>query len=112
MAGLVEDTFGGLDGVTSNAGLYGFGTAYTLSVGLTQFVRATPSFGKVGATVTLTGPIDGATSVTFNGTPAVFTQVGSFQISATVPGNATSGSISVVTSVGTVSSASAFRVIR
>jgi len=112
MAGLVEDTSGFLDGVTSSGGLYGFGTGYNLSLGLSPFVRATPGFGKVGATITLTGPLYGATSVTFNGVPALFTVVGFSQISTTVPSNATSGNISVVTSVGPVTSAVAFRVIR
>lgn len=112
MAGLIQDTNGILDGVTSSGGLYYLGVSYTVSLGVPEFVRAIPNFGKVGAKITLTGPIFGATSVTFNGVPAVFTVVGSSQITTTVPSNASSGVISVVSPYGTVNSAVAFRVIR
>lgn len=112
MSGLIQDTNGLLDGVTSSGGLYYWGISYTVSLGVPPFVRAIPNFGKVGSRTTLTGlDFSDATSVSFNGVPAVFTIEGSSQISATVPGSATSGKISVVTAVGTINSAVAFRVI-
>jgi uncharacterized protein (TIGR03437 family) len=53
----------------------------------------------------------GASSVTFNGTPAAFTVVSSSLITATVPVGATSGKIQVVTPGGTLSSDVPFRVL-
>ncbi len=52
----------------------------------------------------------GASSVRFNGTSASFTVVSATQISATVPGGATSGPISVTTSAGTGTSSALFTV--
>ena len=111
LAGLVEHTFGFLDGVASVVGLYGFDTAYNLWLG-SQFVRTTPNFGKVGAAVTLTGPdFSDATSVNFYVVPSTFTVVGPYQISAAVPSGATTGAISVVTAIGTVERVVLFTVI-
>jgi len=112
MGGLIQDTNGLLDGVTSSGGLYYWGISYTVSLGVPPFVRATPNSGKVGSRITLTGPdFSAATSVSFNDVPAAFTLVGS-HLSATVPSSATSGKISVVTANGVVNSAVAFKVIR
>jgi uncharacterized protein (TIGR03437 family) len=66
----------------------------------------------VGAGVRILGTnLTGATSVTFNGTPAVFTMVSNSFITTTVPAGATSGNVQVVTPGGTLSSNVPFRVL-
>jgi uncharacterized protein (TIGR03437 family) len=74
-------------------------------------VEALPNFGKVGAAVKILGSnLTGATSVTFNGTAAVFTVVTASEIRTAVPTGATTGTIQVVTPGGTLSSNVPFRV--
>jgi len=71
-----------------------------------------PSSGKVGAKVTIgLGPYIGASSVKFNGTSATFKVPGSEFITTTVPAGATTGTISVTTPGGTVTSKQKFTVI-
>ena len=71
----------------------------------------TPTSGKVGAIVTITGTSFNAVSaVKFNGKAAQFLRDSSTQIRAKVPVGATSGPISVTTSAGTGTSASSFSV--
>ena len=69
-----------------------------------------PAKGPVGTLVTLTGTdFTGATAVAFNGTAASsFTVVNATTITATVPGGATNGSISVTTPAGTAISTGKF----
>jgi uncharacterized repeat protein (TIGR03803 family) len=88
------------------------GTVFSLSVGLGPFVETQTSSGKVGAAVTILGTdLTGATSVTFNGVPAVFTAISTgTAISTTVPTGATTGTVQVVTPGGTLSSNVPFRV--
>jgi hypothetical protein len=70
-----------------------------------------PTSGSAGTSVTITGSgFTGASSVTFNGTPASYTVNGASQITATVPAGATTGTIGVTTSGGTASSADTFEV--
>lgn len=70
-----------------------------------------PAAGPIGSTVTITGQNLGSTTqVMFNGVPATFTVVGPNQITVTVPSGATTGTVSVTTPAGTVSSPIAFRV--
>jgi uncharacterized protein (TIGR03437 family) len=67
--------------------------------------------GKVGAAVKILGNnLTGSTSVTFNGTAAVFTVVSASEITTTVPAGATTGTVQVVTAGGTLSSNVPFRV--
>jgi uncharacterized protein (TIGR03437 family) len=54
--------------------------------------------------------LTGATSVTFNGTAAAFSVVSSSEITTTVPTGATTGTVQVTTSSGTLSSNVNFRV--
>jgi photosystem II stability/assembly factor-like uncharacterized protein len=72
----------------------------------------TPTSGPVGTEVTITGSnFGGASSVTFNGTPASsYTVDSGTQIRATVPSGAATGSIRVITSAGTAVSSGAFTV--
>ncbi len=68
--------------------------------------------GHVGQTVTLTGSgFTGATQVAFHGTSSVFTvNAAGSSITATVPGGATSGKITVVTPSGTATSPKSYKV--
>jgi len=74
-------------------------------------VEAQPASGQVGATVKILGTnLTGATSVSFNGTPAVFQVVSGSLITATVPAGATTGTLEVVTPNRTLSGNALFRV--
>jgi hypothetical protein len=71
----------------------------------------TPNAGKPGDPVTISGVrFTGATSVTFNGAPAAFNVDSDIQITATVPSDGTSGTISVTTPDGTATSTKTFKV--
>jgi hypothetical protein len=72
-----------------------------------------PVSGVVGSAVTVTGAgLTGASSVTFNGTPAIaFNVVSDTAITATVPVGATSGTITVTTPGGSAASAQSFTVV-
>jgi len=117
-AGLVQATNGDFYGTTYQGGTFtcpligsGCGTVFSLSVGLGPFVRTLPTSSKVGAAVKVLGTnLTGATSVTFNGTAAVFTVMSRSLITTTVPAGATTGTVQVVTPGGTLSSNVAFRV--
>jgi subtilisin-like proprotein convertase family protein len=91
--------------VTSNA--------ITMTVNPTpSVVSFAPTTGSPGATVTINGSgFTGATAVSFNGTPASFVVTNDNQVSATVPGGATTGQISVTSPCGTSFSASNFMVL-
>jgi uncharacterized repeat protein (TIGR03803 family) len=112
--GLVQDTNGTFYGTTTVGGANspGDGTVYSFSVGLGPFVETRPTSGKVGAAIKILGTsLKGATSVTFNGTAAAFSVVSSSEITTTVPTGATTGTVQVTTSNGTLSSNVNFRVI-
>jgi uncharacterized repeat protein (TIGR03803 family) len=111
MAGLMQATNGEFYGTTADGGANGFGTVFSLSVGLGPFVETQTTVGKVGAAVKILGTdLTGATSVTFNGTAAVFNVVAPSLITATVPAGATTGTVEVVTPGGTLSSNVPYRV--
>ena len=100
-AGLVQGTNGdfygtAVKGGTSTACYLGSacGTLFSLSVGLPPFVKTQTTSGKVGAAVKILGTdLTGATSVSFNGTAAVFTVVSPSLITTTVPAGATTGKV-------------------
>jgi uncharacterized repeat protein (TIGR03803 family) len=97
-AGLLQATNGDLYGTTSSYGALGGGTVYSLSLGLSQFVKTVPHSGKVGSPVIILGTdLTGATSVTFNGTPATYSVVSPTEITTTVPDGATSGQLVATT---------------
>src|ERR1017187_9221619 len=111
-AGLVQDTNGDFYGTTTQKGGAASGTVFSLSVGLGPFVKPRPPFGKVGAAIKILGTnLTGATSVSFNGTVAVFEVVSTSEITTTVPAGASSGEVQVVTPSGTLSSNASFRVV-
>jgi uncharacterized repeat protein (TIGR03803 family) len=110
--GLLQATDGNFYGTTSAGGANGYGTVFSLSVGFGPFVRTLPSSGKVGSVVVILGNnLTGATSVTFNGTPATFTVCSTgTSIKTTVPSGATTGKVQVTTPNGTLTSNVDFRV--
>jgi uncharacterized repeat protein (TIGR03803 family) len=110
-AALVQDTSGNLYGTTTIGGTNGEGTIFSLSLGLGPFVETQPTSGKAGAGVRILGTsLTGATSVTFNGTPATFTVASPSLIITTVPAGATTGPVQVTTPSGTLTSNVNFRV--
>jgi len=116
-AGLMQATNGTFYGTTSVGGARPLatraGTVFSLSVGLGQFVEATPGSGQVGSGIKILGTkLMGTTGVSFNGTPAVFKVVSTSLIAATVPTGATTGFITVATPGGTLTSNVAFRVVQ
>jgi uncharacterized repeat protein (TIGR03803 family) len=110
-AGLVQATNGDFYGTTAAGGVNGgYGTVFRLSVGLGPFVELQTTSGKVGARVKILGnSLTHASSVTFNGTAAVFTASAS-EITTTVPAGAATGTVQVVTEGDTLSSNVPFRV--
>src|ERR1022692_4644394 len=111
-AGLVHDTNGDFYGTTYDGGANYDGTVFRLSVGLGPFVKIRPPYGKVGAAVKILGTnLTGATSVSFNGTAAVFTVLSPSLITTTIPAGASSGKVQVVTPSGTLSSNASFLVV-
>jgi len=109
--GLVQATNGTFYGTASQGGANNAGTIFRLALGLDPFVKTLPTSGKVGAAVMILGTdLTGATSVTFDGTAAVFKVVSSSEITTTVPSGATTGEVEVVTPRGTLSSNVSFRV--
>jgi uncharacterized repeat protein (TIGR03803 family) len=109
---LVQATDGDFYGTTVDGGANGDGTIFKLSVGLGPFVKTLPTSGRAGAPIQILGTdLTGATSVTFNGTPAAFTvNATGTAISTTVPTGATTGTVQVVAPTGTLSSNVPFRV--
>ena len=111
-AGLVQDTNGNFYGTAAGGGANGYGTVFSLSVGLGPFVETRPTSGEVGKVIEILGQgLTGATSVSFNGTAASFTVVSATEIATTVPPGATIGKVQVVTPSGTLSSNVFFLVV-
>jgi uncharacterized repeat protein (TIGR03803 family) len=111
-AGLVQDTSGDFYGTTDGGGARGDGSVYGLSTGLGPFLATLPKSGGSGRLVRILGTnLTGATSVTFNGTPAGFTVVSASEITTTVPVGATTGTVQVITPGGTLSSNVVFQVM-
>lgn len=102
--GLAQDTNGTLYGSTQLGGNALQGTLFSLSVGLGPLVKALPAAGKVGTGVGILGTdLTGATSVTFNGTPAQFTISSATLILTHVPAGGATGDIKVSLPGGTLS---------
>lgn len=83
-----------------------------MDVGLGPFVQPVLTFGHVGDRVTLVGTnLTGVSTVRFNGTPGTIKALDATAIVTNVPAGATSGSITVTTSAGTLTSNVAFTVL-
>jgi len=115
-AALVQATNGNLYGTTSYGGTHdacdgGCGTVFSLSVGLGPFVSLASTSGKAGKPIEVLGQgFTGTTAVSFNSTPATYTVVSDTFLTATVPNGATTGSVTVTTPSGTLTSNKEFRV--
>ena len=110
-AGLLQATNGALYGTTQYGGSAGDGTVFRYPLGAGPFVETLPASGKAGDSIKILGYLlAGATGVSFNGAPAAFTVVSGTEINATVPANATTGPVDVITSGGTLSSNALFSV--
>ena len=113
LGGLIQATSGNFYGTTPIDGAGAWGTLFRLSVGLRPFVETQPTFGKMGALVTILGTdLTGATGVSFNGTAATFKVVSKSEIKTTVPVGATTGKVKVTTPKRTLSSNVAFRITK
>ena len=111
--GLAQSTDGSFFALSSGGGADLDGTAFSLDIGLGPFVEAVPGSGKAGEPVTLLGSnLTGATSVSFNGTPAGFTVKSPTIIETAVPPAATTGLIQVVGPSGTLHTSAVFRVVQ
>ena len=109
--GLFQSTNGTFYGMTYLGGINDYGTIYSLALGLGPFVQTVPTSGKVGQRVLVLGNnLAGSTSVTFNGTPAVFSVVSSTLITTLAPAGATTGPVQVITPSATLTSNVRFRV--
>jgi len=112
LAGLLQATKGTFYGTASQGGTAGYGTVFSLSVGLGPFVALNPSSGKVGWQISILGDnLKGTTGATFNGLSANFTVLSPTHIKATVPTGATTGTIQVTTPSGTLNSNVAFQIL-
>jgi uncharacterized repeat protein (TIGR03803 family) len=116
---MIQDTNGGFYGTTNYGGTpiggcssgNGCGTIFSLTTFLAQFVKTLQAAGQVGGAVSIIGTdLTGTTSVSFNGTAAVFRVVSSTEITTIVPTGASTGPIQVLTPGGTLSSNVPFRV--
>jgi uncharacterized repeat protein (TIGR03803 family) len=108
---LIQVPSGNFYGATFEGGSDGNGTVFALGVGLSPFVETLPISGTVGMPVTILGfQMTGATSVTFNGTPATFQVVSGHTIKTTVPSGATTGPVIVTTPSRTLTSNVNFQV--
>ncbi len=95
--------------ITNDLGTSTTTAIFSLPPVLTTF---TPNAGAPGATVVIGGDdFVGATAVTFNGVAAIFTVNAQDRITTTVPASATTGSLTITTGYGSVSSLTAFTVL-
>jgi uncharacterized repeat protein (TIGR03803 family) len=109
--GLVQGTDGSFYGATPYTGTNNQGTVFNISLGLSPFVKTIPSSGSVGSVIQILGNnLTGSTAVSFNGTAANFIVVSGSNIQATVPAGATTGTVTVTTASGTLSSNLPFQV--
>ena len=96
--------------VVNGAGFASSAKALTVYVAPT-ITGVSPDSGGVGTPVVVSGTnFTGATAVKFNGSPASLTVDATGQITAIVPGSATSGPITVTTRGGTATSSVSFAV--
>jgi uncharacterized repeat protein (TIGR03803 family) len=109
---LFQNTSGILYGETFQGGSGGAGTFYSLDDKLPPFVSLVSTSGKVGDSIEILGQgFNGTTDVSFNGKVARFKVVSDTYLTATVPGGASKGSVTVKTSTGMLTSNHVFIVI-
>ncbi len=94
-------------------GAYGYGTVFSLDVGLGPFVTFVRAAGKVGQTGGILGQgLAGTSAVSLNAIPMNFQVVSDTYLTATVPAGATTGYVTVTTPTGVLTSNVPFRVIQ
>jgi len=109
--GLLQGTDGKFYGTTEIGGPLGSGTIYTFDNSLGPFVSFLRNQARVGQTFGVLGQgLSGASSVSFNGTPATFTVLKDTFLTAVVPAGATTVSVTVTTPGGVLTSNKTFRV--
>jgi uncharacterized repeat protein (TIGR03803 family) len=110
---LLQHTNGLFYGTASDGGAYGYGSVYTLNMGLDPFVTFVRPTGATGGQSQILGQgFTGTTSVTFNGVPATsFTVVSDTYMTAIVPSGATTGPVVVTTPSGPLRSNRNFTVV-
>jgi uncharacterized repeat protein (TIGR03803 family) len=105
---LMQDTSGAFYGTSFQGGNVAsgpYGTLFRLGMHLAPFVETVPAAGLAGSAVRILGTnLTGATSVSFNGTPATFTVVSQSEITTTVPSGATQGLVTVMAGATTLQS--------
>ena len=107
----LQHTNGLLYGSAEGGGTGGAGTVYSIDVGALPFVSLVLNAGKVGSQIGVLGQgFATATGVSFNGVPATFAVVSDAYLTAIVPAGASSGTVTVTTSTGTLKSNTNFRV--
>jgi len=110
--GLMQATNGKFYGTTQSGGADGDGTVFRLDVGLGPFVKTVLTSGSVGARVVILGTdLTGTTGVSFNGTAATFKIASATSIVTSVPEGGTSGTVTVTTPTGTLTSNVAFTIL-
>jgi N,N-dimethylformamidase beta subunit-like protein/IPT/TIG domain-containing protein len=98
----------GLLSVTTPGGTANSATVFAVAPTITSF---SPASGPLGTSVTIGGMnFTGATSVTFNGSAAMFTVTSDTAIQTQVPADATTGPLRVTTGAGTATSTTDFSV--
>ena len=103
--GLVQHTNGVFYGVTYAGGSNGYGTVFSLNLGLPPFVGLQTPFAKVGGTIGILGQgFRSATAVSINGTPASFKIISDTYLIAVVPAQSASGYVKVKTPTGVLTS--------
>jgi len=107
---LIQDTNGTFYGNTGGSS-DGGSDFFSFDTGLGPFVRTLTQSGDVGASIEFYAQdFTGTTEVEFNGTSATFTVDSDYELTATVPSDATTGPVSVVTPSGTLTALSKFSV--
>ena len=110
---LYGTTQSGGTGTVSTACTFGnCGVLYSLNIGAAPFAALVTTAGKVGAKIGILGQNFSSSSVVTFGTVAATTVVrtGTTFLQATVPSGATTGSVTVTTTAGTLTSSKKFRV--
>lgn len=107
--GLVQDTNGDFYGITEFGGSSNDGTVFSIATGLKPFVTLESTSGTVGSKVGILGDgFDSASVVKFNGVKAASTLTEAGLLTATVPGGATDGKVTVTTGTTTLTSTQTF----
>jgi uncharacterized repeat protein (TIGR03803 family) len=88
------------------------GVLYSFDLGLTPFITFVAGTGRAGKTIEILGQgFTGATGVSFNSVPATFKVFSDTYLTAIAPPGVTTGSVTVTTSTGTLTSNKPFRVL-